>query len=164
MDIYRSTLRPLLFRSQADPEWLHQQTIAALNTLSTQDWLARSVARSCSFAHSSLKQTLWGLNFANSVGLAAGFDKDGLAAGAWASLGFGFAELGTVTHLPQTYLDGAALLLPDGTPVVALTLRYDRIDNFWFVLLHELGHILLPAGPRRVSPHEPGGLRRQEAD
>lgn len=101
VDIYRSSLRPLLFRSQADPEWLHQQTIAALNALTRQAWLAQSVARSCSFTHSSLKQTLWGLNFANPVGLAAGFDKDGLAAGAWASLGFGFAELGTVTHLPQ---------------------------------------------------------------
>jgi HTH-type transcriptional regulator/antitoxin HigA len=46
-------------------------------------------------------------------------------------------------HLPKTYLDGAALLLPDNTPVVALTLRYDRIDNFWFCLLHELAHVFL---------------------
>jgi len=43
-----------------------------------------------------------------------------------------------VKHLPKTYLDGAALRLGDGRPVVALTLRYDRIDNFWFCLLHEL--------------------------
>ena len=46
-------------------------------------------------------------------------------------------------HLPKTYLDGAAMLLPDGTPVVALTLRYDRLDNFWFCLCHELAHIAL---------------------
>ncbi|MCC6812262.1 MAG: transcriptional regulator [Deltaproteobacteria bacterium] len=46
-----------------------------------------------------------------------------------------------VPHLPKTYLDGAALALEDGTPVVALTLRYDRVDNFWFCLLHELAHI-----------------------
>lgn len=44
-------------------------------------------------------------------------------------------------HLPKTHLDGAALRLADGTPVVGLTLRYDRIDNFWFCLLHELAHI-----------------------
>lgn len=44
-------------------------------------------------------------------------------------------------HLKRTYLDGAALKLADGTPVVALTLRYDRIDNFWFCLLHELAHV-----------------------
>lgn len=43
-------------------------------------------------------------------------------------------------HLPQTHLDGAALRLSDGTPVIGLTLRYDRIDNFWFCLFHELAH------------------------
>ncbi len=46
-----------------------------------------------------------------------------------------------VPHLPKTYLDGVAILLPDGTPVIGLTLRYDRIDNFWFCLLHELAHV-----------------------
>ena len=46
-----------------------------------------------------------------------------------------------VPHLPKTYLDGAVMLLPDGTPVVGLTLRFDRIDHFWFCLLHELAHI-----------------------
>lgn len=46
-------------------------------------------------------------------------------------------------HLEQTYLDGAAFLSPKGNPVVALTLRYDRLDNFWFTLLHELAHIEL---------------------
>ncbi len=44
-------------------------------------------------------------------------------------------------HLPRTYLDGAAMIMTDGTPVVGLTLRYDRIDNFWFCLLHELAHV-----------------------
>jgi len=44
-------------------------------------------------------------------------------------------------HLPRTYLDGAALQLADGTPVIGLTLRYDRLDNFWFCLLHELAHV-----------------------
>ncbi|SCX47631.1 HTH-type transcriptional regulator / antitoxin HigA [Variovorax sp. EL159] len=44
-------------------------------------------------------------------------------------------------HLKGTHLDGAALMDVDGTPIIALTLRYDRIDNFWFTLLHELAHI-----------------------
>ena len=44
-------------------------------------------------------------------------------------------------HLPRTHLDGAALQLVDGTPVIGLTLRYDRLDNFWFCLLHELAHV-----------------------
>ena len=46
-------------------------------------------------------------------------------------------------HLPGTYLDGAVLRRPDGVPVIALTLRHDRIDNFWFTLLHELAHVCL---------------------
>jgi HTH-type transcriptional regulator/antitoxin HigA len=43
-------------------------------------------------------------------------------------------------HFKKTYLDGAAMLT-GGTPVVALTLRHDRIDNFWFALIHELVHV-----------------------
>ena len=46
-------------------------------------------------------------------------------------------------HMPSTHLDGAAMLLNDAVPVVGLTLRYDRLDNFWFVLLHEVGHVVL---------------------
>jgi HTH-type transcriptional regulator/antitoxin HigA len=46
-------------------------------------------------------------------------------------------------HLPKTYLDGASFVTPWGNPVVGLTLRYDRLDNFWFTLLHELAHIRL---------------------
>lgn len=46
-------------------------------------------------------------------------------------------------HLPGSYLDGAAMLGDGGTPIIGLTLRFDRLDNFWFVLLHELGHIFL---------------------
>jgi HTH-type transcriptional regulator/antitoxin HigA len=54
------------------------------------------------------------------------------------SLGIHFA---IVPHLSKTYLDGAAFYL-EGRPVLALTLRYKRIDNFWFTLMHELGHIV----------------------
>jgi HTH-type transcriptional regulator/antitoxin HigA len=43
-------------------------------------------------------------------------------------------------HLPKTHLDGAAMLGRSGTPVIALTLREDRLDNFWFTLIHELIH------------------------
>ena len=54
-----------------------------------------------------------------------------------------------VPHLPKTHLDGAALKLGDGTPVIGLTLRYDRIDNFWFCLLHELAHVGTSHGERQ---------------
>ena len=44
-------------------------------------------------------------------------------------------------HLQGTYLDGAAMILKDGSPVIGLTLRHDRFDNFWLSLMHELVHV-----------------------
>lgn len=46
-------------------------------------------------------------------------------------------------HFSKTYLDGAAILIDKEHPVIGLTLRYDRLDNFWFTLLHELAHLSL---------------------
>ena len=81
--------------------------------------------------------------------------------------------LAIVPHLPRTYLDGAALRLADGRPVVGLTLRYDRLDNFWFCLLHELAHVgrHLDGGRGTVfmddhslRPKTPGPADAQEAE
>lgn len=44
-------------------------------------------------------------------------------------------------HLDKTHLDGSSMLMPDGSPLIALTLRYDRLDSFWFTLFHELAHV-----------------------
>ena len=108
MDIYQSSIRPLLFSVlKADPEWLHKQTFRTLS------WLARTSDRvpsrliqaqlqqSFCLSHPAIEQTLWGLKFPNPLGLAAGFDKDGVAANLWGNFGFGFAELGTVTLKAQ---------------------------------------------------------------
>lgn len=54
-------------------------------------------------------------------------------------------------RLDGTRLDGAALLMEDDRPVVGLTLRLDRLDNFWFTLFHELGHVLKHLGPEQRS-------------
>ncbi len=54
--------------------------------------------------------------------------------------GFGIALI-VEEHLPKTFLDGAAFLNSEGRPVIGMTIRYDRIDNFWFVLMHELVHV-----------------------
>lgn len=47
------------------------------------------------------------------------------------------------SHFSQTYLDGATIMVDKQHPVVGLTLRHDRLDNFWFTLMHELAHIAL---------------------
>lgn len=56
------------------------------------------------------------------------------------SIGIHFVLL---SHLPKTYLDGACFYAPDRRPVVAMTLRHDRLDNFWFTIVHELAHLYL---------------------
>jgi HTH-type transcriptional regulator / antitoxin HigA len=58
-------------------------------------------------------------------------------------LGKSGIHLVILNHLPRTHLDGAATRAPNGNPVIALTLRYDRLDNFWFCLAHELAHVAL---------------------
>ena len=55
-------------------------------------------------------------------------------------------------HLPKTYLDGAAMMLSNGSPLVALTVRHDRLDNFWFTLCHELAHLFLHLGNDDKEP------------
>lgn len=57
-----------------------------------------------------------------------------------------------VEHLGQTRLDGACLWLNPRAPVIALSLRYDRIDFFWFHLLHELGHVKRRDGLEQYAP------------
>lgn len=63
------------------------------------------------------------------------------------------ADIGVILviegHFKKTYLDGAAML-DEETPVVALTLRHDRVDNFWFALLHELIHVQKHLAPDRL--------------
>jgi HTH-type transcriptional regulator/antitoxin HigA len=53
--------------------------------------------------------------------------------------------------MPRTYLDGAAILFRSDLPVIALTLRYDRLDSFWFVLMHELVHLAKHLGKETDS-------------
>jgi dihydroorotate dehydrogenase len=97
MDWYR-VVRPVLFSGvKADPEWLHQQTLRSLSWMSHQPWALATLRQWYGFEHERLAQTLWGCEFKNPLGLAAGFDKDGVAAEVWSKFGFGFAELGTVT-------------------------------------------------------------------
>jgi dihydroorotate dehydrogenase len=108
LDIYQSAIRPLLFNLlKIDPEWLHHQTLSSFGWLSRNqvssfgNWLNHSLQNCLCLKDQSFEQHLLGLNFPNPVGLAAGFDKDGVAVDTWANLGFGFAELGTVTCHPQ---------------------------------------------------------------
>src|SRR5262252_981013 len=93
---YELFVRPLLF--SLDAETAHHLTIGLLQKVSHFDPTLRVLR---SFQPSSKPKTLFGLNFPNPIGLAAGLDKNGVALPAWAALGFGFIEIGTVTAKAQ---------------------------------------------------------------
>lgn len=84
-----SLLRPALF--QLDPERAHRATIAALKLM----------PRRKSAPAGPLAATVAGISFPNPLGMAAGFDKDAEVPDALLGLGFGFAEVGSITPLPQ---------------------------------------------------------------
>jgi len=90
-DMAYSLFRPFLFL--IDPEQAHRLTLALLR---------HAPRLGAQRDPSELHISAFGLSFSNPVGLAAGMDKDALAIRAWERLGFGFAEIGTITPRPQT--------------------------------------------------------------
>lgn len=91
-------LRPLLFA--LEPEQAHAASIRAMQALGALPPLRALVYRACG-APEARPVALFGLRFPNAVGLAAGYDKDGLAWRGLAALGFGHVEVGTITPRPQ---------------------------------------------------------------
>src|SRR6266446_211962 len=96
--VYRSLLRPILFR--LPPETAHHLALQSLSLLLAPRTINNIVAsRFKRNPFGELRR--FGLTFSNPIGLAAGFDKDGIALQALSALGFGFIEAGTVTYHPQ---------------------------------------------------------------
>lgn len=107
--LYRRWLGAILANDQGlDPEQLTQAALSALSQTSLRrDWpgvsaVLAAIALDLQRHDLRLEQVLFGCRFLNPVGLAAGFDKNGVAASIWDRFGFGFAELGTVTWHGQT--------------------------------------------------------------
>lgn len=90
MGLYESLIRPLAFK--IDPEKVHNLAVS---------FISRGLVRARVFEDPRLRQTLFGVDFPNPLGLAAGFDKNAVAVDHWHRLGFGYAELGTITRLAQ---------------------------------------------------------------
>src|SRR5881396_2862225 len=93
---YERIVRPFLF--SLDAETAHHAAVAVLRGVSHVDLALSALKR---FQPPPNPQTVFGLVFPNPIGLAAGFDKNGVALPALAALGFGFIEIGTVTAKPQ---------------------------------------------------------------
>jgi len=93
---YERFVRPLLF--SIDAETAHHLAVGLLRAVSHFNLALHALK---SFQSSSRPKTVFGLNFPNPIGLAAGLDKNGVAIPACAALGFGFIEIGTVTAKAQ---------------------------------------------------------------
>lgn len=93
--LYEKLLRPLLFC--LDAEVAHGFVLTLLKWTSAHPRLLQYLQRRTIVHQPGLQQDIMGMRFSNPVGLAAGFDKDGIAAPGLAALGFGFLTLGTVT-------------------------------------------------------------------
>lgn len=97
--MYKSIVRPLLFKF--DPEGVHHFSFKAIKLLSKVPGFSSLSRKRYKLQHPALKRNLFGLEFENPVGMAAGFDKDAKAFKEFSNLGFGFIEIGTLTPKPQ---------------------------------------------------------------
>ena len=136
--MYKSLAKPLLF--QLDPERAHHLVFGGLRRAVQLPGGRAALRALYDYQHPSLEREVFGLKFANPVGLAAGLDKNALLTDELAALGFGFVEIGTVTPRPQPgnpaprlfRLPSDAALLNrmgfnnDGAAVVAERLRRRR--------------------------------------
>src|SRR5882762_4588112 len=157
-NLYERLVRPLLF--SLDAEAAHHFTIASLHRASQFDPALRALKR---FTPPPKPKTLFGLTFPNPIGLAAGLDKNGVALPAWAALGFGFIEIGTVTAMAQPGNPKPRMFrLPaqqavinrlgfnnDGADAIAVRLRGLRESGRWPAI-----PVGINIGKSRVTPLE----------
>ncbi len=95
---YRYLFKPIAFRF--DPETVHDRVTNVGKWIGEHPLMRNCAHVFWSYSHPSLEQNLLGISFPNPVGLTAGFDKDGLLINILPDVGFGFAEIGSVTGKP----------------------------------------------------------------
>lgn len=93
--IYQSVIRPLLFRMEAERS--HDLAMEAGKVLNRHPLLRKFCALFFQYSNPQLKQNIWGIDFPNPIGLAAGFDKNGHLVHTAEAFGFGFIEVGSIT-------------------------------------------------------------------
>ena len=97
--MYKLLIRPILFK--IDPEKVHHLIVTTLKVSYNIPGISFLVGKLFCIKHKGLEREVFGLKFSNPVGLAAGFDKNAHVYKEFASFGFSFIEIGTVTPKPQ---------------------------------------------------------------
>ncbi|MEX2455967.1 MAG: quinone-dependent dihydroorotate dehydrogenase, partial [Balneolaceae bacterium] len=153
MNAYKYLIRPILFKLEADRA--HNLTVKAVSKLVKfpgAKGVTRALYRS---NHPSLHQKIWGLNFDNPIGLAAGFDKNGTLLPFMEKLGFGYIEVGSITAnanagnpLPRSFR------LPDDRSLInRLGLNNDGAKTI--IKRLKKSHLSIPLGVNIAKTHDP---------
>ncbi|MDE2018993.1 MAG: quinone-dependent dihydroorotate dehydrogenase [Patescibacteria group bacterium] len=126
--MYESILKPIFFKF--DPEKVHDFVGSIGETLGNFSLGRRLVAAFCRYEHPALQTTVRGIHFANPIGLGAGFDKEVHLTKIMPSVGFGFMEVGAITHLPYEGNSGKRLarLPKDQSLIVYYGLKNEGAD------------------------------------
>jgi len=158
--LFKPIIRSTLFQTSArDPESAHYWVMKRLAFASRHRALLKIIEVASAYKSSSLERTVFGVHFPNPVGLAGGFDKNGLALPALAALGFGFLEAGTITRYRQAGNDRPRIfrLAEDDAIINRMGFPNDGADE----IAERLSRFAKPAipvgwgiGKSKVTPQE----------
>ena len=145
---YRRVVRPLLFRAEGgDPERVHERTLNMITRVGEHP--AARAALAGVLARHRQPVRVAGIDFPGRVGVAAGLDKNGVGVKAWGALGFGFAELGTVTAHAQPGNDLPRLFRLPGERAIINRMGFNNLGAA--ALAERLGAAGVVRGNRAVG-------------
>jgi dihydroorotate dehydrogenase len=153
---YRNFIKPVLF--SFDPEKAHDLAMKWAVRVNSSISLQRTARALFNVHDSKLEQKLMGLHFPNPVGIAAGFDKNGLILRSLQAIGFGFIEIGSITARPSKGNEKPRMFrLPDDRAIInRMGLNNDGAD----VIIDRLDKkgVTIPVGINIAKTHDPSIL------
>jgi dihydroorotate dehydrogenase len=156
VSFFESVVRPALFRiGGGDAEAAHESTLHRLAGLTARPKVLDAMRRRYAVA---APRTVFGVDFPNPVGLAAGMDKNGVALSAWPALGFGFVEVGTVTAKAQPGNDKPRLFRGQASEAVVNRMGFN--NDGAQALAERLSSLLGEPARRPGIPDTPATLLR----
>lgn len=154
--MYKSLIRPILF--QFNPESIHNFTFGLLKTVFRFPGMHQLIAWYHAFEDKSLEREVFGIQFKNPIGLAAGFDKDAKLIDELSSFGFGFIEIGTVTPKAQPGNEKPRLfrLSEDGALINRMGFNNEGVEAALERLKRSKSKVVVGGniGKNKVTPNE----------
>mgnify|MGYP000998497529 CR=1 FL=1 len=154
--MYKSIIRPILFCF--DPEKIHHFIFACIQWMNRIPGVSILISKIFVVQHPALHRKVFGIDFPNPVGLAAGFDKDAKLIDELPNLGFGFIEIGTLTPKEQVGNEKPRLfrLVDDSAIINRMGFNNDGVDEAVVRLQKRKSNIIVGGniGKNKVTPNE----------